>query len=73
MLQQVCVFKLNVRLYKSDGTNYIEQFIVKANDYINAHTVLEKYLTENKKDTNLIYDKIDCITNVDSEYVVMDI
>jgi len=73
MLKRVPIFNLKVRLFREDGTSYISSFLVHADDYIVARSVLETYLNENKADTLLKYDRVDCIWNEGSEYVVMDV
>ena len=73
MLKSVCVYEFNARLYQSNRKNFIFSFTVLAENGVKACTVLRKYLEENKKDVGLIYETVDCIWNVDSEYVVMDV
>jgi hypothetical protein len=73
MLKRIPIFNLKVRLLREDGTDYISSFLVHADDYIIARDVLERYLVENKEDTLLKYDKVDCIWNDGSEYVVMNV
>ena len=73
MLKSVCVYELMVRLYRVDGTNYTFPFIVHAEDGIKARSILEKYLTENKEDSGLKYEKVDCIWNTGSKYIVMNV
>ena len=73
MLKSVCVYELMARLYKEDGTNYTFPFTVHADDGIKERSILEKYLVENKEDVGLIYNKVDCIWNVGSKYIVMNV
>lgn len=73
MLKEVCVYELMVRLYQKNGSSYTFPFTVHAEDGTKARGVLEKYLTENKEDVGLKYEKVDCIWNTGSKYIVMNV
>lgn len=73
MLREVSIFVLKANLEQENGTTFSMEFNIIAKSSENAITLLEKYLTENKKDTRLIYKRVVGISNIRTDNVIMNV
>ena len=72
-LRTVTAFTFNVHLLQENGDRFYYPFIIIAKNSAQAETLLEKYLKENKKDTNLKYKDVVGFRGEKTEQIVMDV
>lgn len=72
-LRRVMAFTIDANLLWEDGEVSYFPFTIIAKNYSKAESLLEKYLKENKKDTNLKYKDVVGFRGNKTERIIMDV
>ena len=72
-IRAVMAFTINAHLLQENGKTFYFPFTIIAKNYSQAEKMLEKYLNENKKDTNLKYKDVVGFRAEKTERIIMDV